>query len=79
MMMRFLLSPILATGRELQHSMFTATIRFIIRAHANPRLSYYINPPGISHEEACVWGTKEKPIGNVGSPLQVFPCTRIVC
>ncbi|KAF8253865.1 hypothetical protein K440DRAFT_592531 [Wilcoxina mikolae CBS 423.85] len=25
---------------------------------------YYINPPGVSHEEACVWGTKDKPIGN---------------
>jgi hypothetical protein len=34
--------------------------------------SYYINPPGVSHEEACVWGTKDKPIGNVGPLLQVF-------
>ena len=26
--------------------------------------SYYINPPGISIDEACVWGSGDKPIGN---------------
>ena len=30
--------------------------------------SYYINPPGYSPEEACVWGSKDKPIGNVSAP-----------
>ncbi|KAL9608654.1 MAG: hypothetical protein Q9167_006538, partial [Letrouitia subvulpina] len=25
---------------------------------------YYINPPGVGVEEACVWGTSEKPVGN---------------
>ncbi|KAI4171595.1 MAG: hypothetical protein LQ343_004187 [Gyalolechia ehrenbergii] len=27
-------------------------------------LVYYVNPPGISAEEGCVWGTVEKPQGN---------------
>ena len=26
--------------------------------------SYYINPPGVGCKEACVWGTKDKPVGN---------------
>ncbi len=26
--------------------------------------SYYINPPGTGCEEACVWGTKDQPVGN---------------
>ncbi|POS82968.1 hypothetical protein EPUL_005510 [Erysiphe pulchra] len=25
---------------------------------------YYINPPGVSVEEACVWGDESKPVGN---------------
>lgn len=25
---------------------------------------YYINPPGVGTEEGCVWGAKDKPIGN---------------
>ncbi|KAI5821195.1 hypothetical protein BZA77DRAFT_2305 [Pyronema omphalodes] len=34
------------------------------RYWAGTAAHYYINPPGVSHEEACVWGTKDKPIGN---------------
>ena len=26
--------------------------------------SYYINPPGTGCKEACVWGTKDSPVGN---------------
>ena len=26
--------------------------------------SFYINPPGVGCEEACIWGTKSDPIGN---------------
>lgn len=26
--------------------------------------SYYINPPGVSTTEACVWGDSSKPVGN---------------
>lgn len=25
---------------------------------------FYINPPGVSAEEGCVWGSKDKPVGN---------------
>ncbi|KAJ5184361.1 hypothetical protein N7491_007771 [Penicillium cf. griseofulvum] len=25
---------------------------------------YYINPPGVTAEEGCVWGTSENPVGN---------------
>ncbi|KAJ5131168.1 uncharacterized protein N7515_007207 [Penicillium bovifimosum] len=25
---------------------------------------YYINPPGVTTEEGCVWGSSEKPVGN---------------
>jgi hypothetical protein len=27
-------------------------------------ISYYINPPGDGCEKACVWGSKDKPVGN---------------
>lgn len=26
--------------------------------------SYYINPPGTGCDEACIWGTKDNPVGN---------------
>lgn len=28
---------------------------------------YYVNPPGVSTTEGCVWGTKDKPVGNVST------------
>ncbi|KAI5797657.1 hypothetical protein EDC01DRAFT_613918 [Geopyxis carbonaria] len=31
---------------------------------ASTAAHYYINPPGVTVEEACVWGTSDKPIGN---------------
>ncbi|KAI9786274.1 MAG: hypothetical protein M1816_008083 [Peltula sp. TS41687] len=31
---------------------------------ASTAAHYYINPPGTSPEEACVWGTKDNPVGN---------------
>ncbi|RPA80458.1 hypothetical protein BJ508DRAFT_129636 [Ascobolus immersus RN42] len=31
---------------------------------ASTAAHYYINPPGVSTEEGCVWGTKEQPVGN---------------
>ena len=31
---------------------------------ADPPTSYYINPPGISASEGCVWGESSKPVGN---------------
>jgi hypothetical protein len=32
--------------------------------------SYYVNPPGVSTVDACVWGTKDQPVGNVSlNPL----------
>lgn len=31
---------------------------------ASTAAHYYINPPGTSTKEACVWGTKEHPVGN---------------
>ncbi|KAI1000224.1 hypothetical protein K3495_g7974 [Podosphaera aphanis] len=30
----------------------------------NTAAHYYINPPGVKAEEACVWGDESKPIGN---------------
>jgi hypothetical protein len=30
---------------------------------------YYVNPPGVSTTEGCVWGTKDKPVGNVSTDV----------
>ena len=32
-------------------------------ALSNPRLSYYVNPPGVL-DEGCIWGTPARPVGN---------------
>lgn len=31
---------------------------------ASTAAHYYVNPPGVSTEDGCVWGTKEEPVGN---------------
>ncbi|KAI9812268.1 MAG: hypothetical protein M1832_000458 [Thelocarpon impressellum] len=31
---------------------------------ASTAAHFYINPPGVSVEEGCVWGTKQNPVGN---------------
>jgi hypothetical protein len=52
-----------STGPELQLSKLEKCT-FAVEIILTSLSSYYINPPGVSHEEACVWGTKDKPIGN---------------
>jgi len=34
---------------------------------------YYVNPPGVSTTEGCVWGTKDKPVGNVSADVAGGP------
>lgn len=41
-----------------QYALLSCQIRVLIHC------SYYINPPGVSCDEACVWGSGDKPIGN---------------
>jgi Beta-glucosidase (SUN family) len=39
-------------------------LRFTLCLAALTMISYYINPPGTGCDEACVWGSKDSPVGN---------------
>lgn len=58
------LSPSLtpAIGAKLLPSEFSNSE--LIKRHTLIRPSYYINPPGVSATDGCIWGSKEKPHGN---------------